>query len=195
MLALCGWSVVGAILALPRATAGDTELLRWSARLLVSSMFLIAGGRKLLTPTAFANVVQAYRIIPPRLACAFGGLPYVEIAAGAALLGGVAPRVMSGIAVALLTMFTAAIVVNLVRGHREVGPGCFGTSAGDSLGWHHVIRNGALTANAVVTGLAPATVPTPTPIALMALGIAGTGGLAMAVVLWQVGEMRRVTSL
>jgi uncharacterized membrane protein YphA (DoxX/SURF4 family) len=195
MLAVTGWALIGATIALPRMAVGDIPLVAWAARLFVASVFVVAGGRKLLAPRASADTAQAYQVGPAWLARAFGyGLPYVEFAVGVALLWGVAPRAASYVAVGLLIAFTAAIVTNLVQGRREINCGCFGTGVGtgERLGWPHVARNAALAANAVVAGVAPSPMPAPSPAALTAFGIVGSVGLTVVVLLWQIRQLMRM---
>jgi methylamine utilization protein MauE len=71
------------------------------------------------------------------------GLPWFELVTGAAVVAGVAEPWPVAIAVGLLAIFTAWIVVHLVRGEHPPCA-CFGSLSVAPLSWWHVARNGAL---------------------------------------------------
>ena len=81
---------------------------------------------------------------PPRSGCATVAvaLPWFELAVGAAVVAGVAEPWPAAVAVGLLVVFTAWIVVQLVRG-RHPPCACFGALSAAPLSWWHVARNGA----------------------------------------------------
>jgi uncharacterized membrane protein YphA (DoxX/SURF4 family) len=120
------------------------------ARFVLAAVFLTAGVAKVSRRTEFADAVRNYDLVPERLSLVIGRLlPAVEVLLGAMLFAGIAlPEAAAVTGVALLT-FSAAIVVNLLRG-REIDCGCFGLIAEPTLGWTSVIRNLVLV---TVTGL------------------------------------------
>jgi hypothetical protein len=75
----------------------------------------------------------------------------VELAtAGALVLDGARGGLA---AAALLALYSAAIVVNLARGRREIDCGCFGPAQRQPLSPALVLRNGVLIALALVCAL------------------------------------------
>ncbi len=114
-----------------------------AARVVLSATFLQAGLQKVRYRTQLAGVISNYRVLPAVLVPALSWLlPPVEIAVGLALL---VPS--SGAALAagcLLGLFTAAIVINLVRGRTHIDCGCFQSELRQELGWELVWRNGVL---------------------------------------------------
>ena len=94
------------------------SLLVLAARLAVAAVLVWAGVAKLLDPTAFADEIANYRIVPALSPFFAATLPSVEVVTGLALL--VAPRAWRAaaalLAVALLAVFTAAVASAWRRG-------------------------------------------------------------------------------
>ena len=119
---------------------------RWifiGCRVLLGGVFLLACVHKILHPDTFAHAIFQYRLLPDSLINVTAiTLPWVELFAALAVL--FLPRFkQSGalILLVLLTVFTVAISVNILRG-LEVECGCFTSAEGaDLLGWGHVARN------------------------------------------------------
>ena len=110
-------------------------------------------------------------------------VPRVELIIGIALIAGVATRAFSLVAAALLLAFSAAVVVNLLRG-RDINCGCVGSLSSARISWTLVARDLAL------AGIALAVVAHP-PSALMvpilgqvteASEVASSDGVAVLVV-------------
>lgn len=118
-------------------------------RYLVGFIFVLAGVPKLLASAQFERAIHGYALTPPRWARPLSiWLPRCELAAGLALLSGVAvPYVAVLLAVVLLT-FGTAVAVNLLRG-REIDCGCFGGGAARKVTWLAVVRNAVLAAMAI----------------------------------------------
>ena len=119
----------------------------WLARLAVAAVFLGACIAKLRDPAAFALAVNRYRILPGEFVNLVAiGLPWIELTTGLAVLLAPARLRAAGAALiaAMLTVFTIAISLNLVRG-IEASCGCFSTRADAAVsdGWN-LVRNGAL---------------------------------------------------
>ena len=122
-------------------------LFIWAARLAVAGLFLAACIAKIRDPEAFALAVSRYRILPDEFVNLVAIiLPWIELTAGLAVLAApararaAAARIIAG----MLTVFTIAISLNLLRG-IEASCGCFSTRADAAVsdGWN-LVRNGAL---------------------------------------------------
>jgi len=122
-------------------------LFIWLARLAVAGLFLGACITKIRNPELFALAVHRYRILP-------GGwvnlvavvMPWIELTAGISLLAAPARWRAAGalIITGMLTVFTLAISLNLLRG-IEASCGCFSTRADAAVsdGWN-LVRNVSL---------------------------------------------------
>lgn len=98
-------------------------------QLALGALFAAAAIPKIADPPAFAHMVYNYRLLPGAAINAVAiALPWVELAAGAALLFGFWKRTAAGIAGLLLLAFIAALSVNLARGN-PVNCGCFSLHA------------------------------------------------------------------
>lgn len=123
------------------------SLFLWLARIAVAGVFIAAAVPKILDPAAFALATYRYRILPGAGVNAVAILlPWLELTTGVALLVGRA-RLRAAAAwllVAMTTVFTIAISLNLVRG-IETSCGCFSTRADAAVsdGWN-LLRNAAL---------------------------------------------------
>jgi uncharacterized membrane protein YphA (DoxX/SURF4 family) len=124
-----------------------------AARLLLGTVWVVAGALKLPDPADAVRAVRAYRLLPETLVgpVAFG-LPPVEIAIGLALLVGVAVRLAAGSAAALLIVFSAALISAWARG-LTIDCGCFGSGgeigAGQTAYASELLRDTALLAVAL----------------------------------------------
>jgi uncharacterized membrane protein YphA (DoxX/SURF4 family) len=104
----------------------------WVHRVLgvaLGGVFLYAAHDKILDPRPLVTIIWNYRILPPgpvNLMAIF--MPWMELLIGLGLLTGFSRRAASFWATALLLVFTAALMVNAVRG-IDVACGCFSTSA------------------------------------------------------------------
>ncbi len=122
-------------------------LFIWAARLAVAGLFLAACIAKIRDPEAFALAVSRYRILPDEFVNLVAIiLPWIELTAGLAVLAAPARLRAAGalIIAGMLTVFTIAISLNLLRG-IEASCGCFSTRADAAVsdGWN-LVRNGAL---------------------------------------------------
>lgn len=106
----------------------------WLARgfeIILGAVFVYASLHKITDPPDFAKMIYHYKITPGELINLIAiYLPWVEIAAGGALILGLAGRRGAAALVgAMLLVFICAIGFNLYRGH-PVACGCFEGSAG-----------------------------------------------------------------
>jgi Methylamine utilisation protein MauE len=70
--------------------------------------------------------------------------PVLECAAALGLLLSPLRAPAALVLIALLGLFTGAIVINLVRGRTDIDCGCFGPALRQRLSWWLLPRNGAL---------------------------------------------------
>ncbi len=95
-------------------------------RLAVGGVLIWAGLAKVSEPALFALTVRAYNVLPLAFINGFAVVvPWMEIAAGACLLAGFWSRGAALAALALLSSFSVALVVNIFRG-ANLDCGCFG---------------------------------------------------------------------
>lgn len=121
------------------------------ARILLAAVFVVSAVAKLRDRPGSRAAVVGFGVPAGLVAPVSAGLPFVELAC-AALLVAADPAATVGAlgALLVLTVFTAAIVVNLRRGNR-VDCHCFGQLGAASIGWSTVARNAGLL---VLAGLA-----------------------------------------
>ncbi len=125
----------------------------------------------------FAQAMQGYDLIPdaavPSASLAFIG---AEFAVGLALFAPFLRPLPQLAGLGLLSIVTAAVVINLLRGRTDISCGCGGASGEQSLSWALVARNGALL---VLLGIAA--LPTaPRALAWADYGVMIVGGLLVA---------------
>lgn len=115
------------------------------ARLVLALLFAVAGIAKLCDLAGSRGALVEFGV-PPALAKPVGTLlPFVELAAGLALLPTPTARFGALVALALLTSFALAIGAALFRG-QEPECHCFGQLHSAVAGWRTLIRNLALMA-------------------------------------------------
>ncbi len=120
--------------------------LRW----VLASLFAIAVVHKLMALAAFVGTLQSYRLVPePLLVPAAWGIVAVEFIASLALLAN--SRAGSLIAVSLLLLYSLAILINLLRGRRDIDCGCAGPYVRQTLSYWLVARNALFVVAALVT--------------------------------------------
>ena len=116
-------------------------LLIFVARLAIGSFLLPSGLGKLTDLTDFARGVRTYHLLPDRAVPLFSRLlPWIEIAVALTLVLGILVPVVAIAATVLVTCFTIAVVINLLRG-REIACHCHGIAASPTISWGTVARN------------------------------------------------------
>jgi uncharacterized membrane protein YphA (DoxX/SURF4 family) len=121
-------------------------------RLSLALLFATAARHKLGDLPRFRATLHAYRVLPAvTVAAAAVATVGAELVVAAALL---LPWTRAGAALGaavLLTVYTAAIVVNLARGRGDIDCGCGGPAARQPLSGWLVARNVALVGVALAT--------------------------------------------
>ncbi|QVM85320.1 MauE/DoxX family redox-associated membrane protein [Novosphingobium decolorationis] len=138
---------------------------------------------KLRNRSAFAGVVANYKLLPrPLVGVVAGLLPWLELALAAALLVPLTASLAAFSAALLLTLFAAAIAINISRGRAHIDCGCRGDELRQPLRAGMVVRNFVwavlLIGSAGIGGLAPASMAQG-----LALLVALTAGMLGAVLL------------
>jgi len=133
-----------------------TALPATMGTLLLSYLFIVAGWQKISSIDHFRQVLIDYRIAPeswsPLLA---RGLPMLELGAGLALLVPPMRDPALVVLIALLTIYSAAIALNLVRGRSGIDCGCSGPGQQQPLSAWLIVRNAVLLSVAILARSAP----------------------------------------
>ena len=96
------------------------------ARLVLGTVWIIAGASKIGDLAASGRAVNAYRLLPYDGATFLGAvLPFLEIALGVLLIIGLATRLSAVVSAMLLGAFIIGIASAWIRGLR-IDCGCFG---------------------------------------------------------------------
>jgi len=116
-------------------------------------LFIVAGLSKAWDRRAFQDAVAGFRIVSPRLTLAVATVVVsLELAGGGLLLWNY-EWLGAALLGVLLAAFNVALIVNLLRGRRNLDCGCFGGRT-LRIGWGHVAQNTVLMALALLLGLA-----------------------------------------
>jgi putative oxidoreductase len=120
-----------------------------AARLVLGSVFVIAGVEKIANPDAFAKAINNYQLLPfAALNVMALVLPWLEVLAGVFLVFGVRLRASSAVTGAMLLVFIGAIASAMSRG-LGIDCGCFTQGAalgagGEQVGWKKIAEDVAL---------------------------------------------------
>lgn len=122
-----------------------TPYLGLLARLVIGFLFVYASIDKIADPDAFTTSIANYRLTNPGLTIlAATIIPWIELLTGLLLLGGLLVRASGTITLALLVLFTGAIITGLARG-LDITCGCFTQDpAVGKIGWLKVAENAGL---------------------------------------------------
>jgi uncharacterized membrane protein YphA (DoxX/SURF4 family) len=102
------------------------------ARLVVGTVWVVAGALKLPDPAASVRAVRAYDLLPEAVVPTVGHLlPLVEIVVGACLLLGLLTRGAAALSTLLLLAFVVGIAAAWARG-IQIECGCFGGGGADA---------------------------------------------------------------
>lgn len=114
-------------------------------------LFVTASFHKMRDWRAFTATLKNYELLPQSLVPVCSAVIITtEAGIGAALCIGAAQTPALAAALGLLSVYTAAIGVNLARGRRAIDCGCMGPALRQSLSGWLVVRNLALMAAAAL---------------------------------------------
>jgi uncharacterized membrane protein YphA (DoxX/SURF4 family) len=117
-----------------------------AARLVLGSVFVIAGVEKIVNANAFAKAIDNYQILPySALNVAALILPWLETIAGVFLIFGIRLRASSALTGAMLMVFIVAILSAMARG-LNIDCGCFSQGTSEPVGWKKIFEDIALLA-------------------------------------------------
>lgn len=129
-----------------QAIAVDPVLGHASAAAL-ALVFIVGAWHKLADLDAFRLAVERYRLLAPSATRAAAlALPIVEAFAGVLLVHPASRTAGSALAACVLALVSAAVAINLLRGHRDIDCGCGTPGTRQRLSWGLVARNAALLA-------------------------------------------------
>ncbi len=156
-----------------------------AVRLMIAAVFALAAYHAMREWAVFGGIVERYRIVPGQLARIMSRiLPPLELVAAVFLLVPMIGRTGAALGLGLMTLFTVAISVNLVRGRVSIDCGCGGAS-GQKLSVGLVVRNLLMMLGLVLAWAAPQlgrangdmtigdVVPGATTIGALTIGIGG----------------------
>lgn len=146
-------------------------------------MLLLAALPKLTWQVEFERALTNYQLLPSGLVPAVARwLPRLELLCALALFAGVLLAPVATAVAILLTVFSAAMAVNLVRG-RRIDCGCGGSVAPRQIGWRLVISDLALAAMAAWVAIVRPTTLAAAPVVGSTQPQPITSGDALAVVI------------
>ena len=98
------------------------------SRFLLGGVFITASVDKILNPSAFADILYSYNLIPDMVIHPLAiWLPWIEMVSGILLITGVWVRANAVILGGMLMVFIVALSINAFRGYN-IDCGCFSTS-------------------------------------------------------------------
>jgi hypothetical protein len=114
-----------------------------AVRIASALIFFAAAFGKMRSWRTFEGVVANYRLLPDALSRVIAWLlPPAEVFLAVALLCGAPGSELA--AAALLSVFGAAMAINLWRGRTHIDCGCFDATLRQPLRWSLVLRNAVL---------------------------------------------------
>ena len=126
-------------------------------------LFLLAAVHKFSTAQQFRVILEEYQVIPQVFAGPITRIvPLLEVLLSIGWLTAYRPELVAISSAALLTMYTSAIGLNLLRGRIHIGCGCGvgGSSDGDQqLSSGLILRNAILIAIALIAAMPVAARP------------------------------------
>jgi hypothetical protein len=141
----------------------------------MAGVFLTGGVQQWRDRAMFAAVVEGYALLPRPLVAPFATLlPLAEIATGLLLLWPASGDAGAFAGLGILGGVSSGVVINLLRGRRDIDCGCGGASGDQTLSWALVARNGVL---GCFLGLG-ALQASPRALAALDVGVALCAGLA-----------------
>lgn len=117
----------------------SNEYFLFLARVTLALVFIYAGIEKISDPKNFSQAIYNYRLFPIEVINLFAiTLPWIELISGILLLFGISVKENSAILSVLLSVFTIAVLISIIRG-LNIDCGCFGK--GTQVGWKKIGEN------------------------------------------------------
>ena len=125
--------------------------VRWG----LASLLFAAGVHKLRDPHAFGDVLRNYAVVPAAAVASLAvAVPAAEAVIALALLVPATAAAGALLAALLLTVYSAALAVNLALGRRDFDCGCAAAGSGGA-GPGLLVRNAVIVAAALAAALPP----------------------------------------
>jgi uncharacterized membrane protein YphA (DoxX/SURF4 family) len=122
-------------------SARSLSILQLLARVVLAGVFLVAAASKLADPSALAESIANYRVLPEAAVGAVALLvPAAEVVIGAALLAGPYVQGAGVLGALMLLVFAGAMAQAKVRG-IDLDCGCFGAASDAQVSWPKVAMN------------------------------------------------------
>jgi len=131
-----------------RANGPGSLMIRGLAttlRIALGGLFVFSGVVKLSDPQAFAFAIKGFKLVQDHdlIAQATFSIPWTEVLVGALLIAGLYTRAAAGALIAMLVVFTGAVISVIAR-DIDTTCGCFGNFLGAEIDWLTVVRNAVL---------------------------------------------------
>jgi len=130
--------------------------VRRAAQILAGLIFLASALAKIADLPAFVISIHNFRLEPivPMVATNLLAMtiPWIELSAGLALVGGVRPRAGAIVYTVLLSVFTLGVVAAMARG-LSFDCGCFGKASAGPVGLKKLAENFAMIGLGVVASI------------------------------------------
>jgi hypothetical protein len=122
----------------------------------IAVLLASAATHKVRAPARFAKQLADYQLLPEALVRPVARvIPAVELVIAFALLVPVSRYWAALVAAGLITLYAAAIGINLWRGRRDIDCGCAGPDQAQPLRPVLLLRNSALVGLALLTSVSP----------------------------------------
>jgi uncharacterized membrane protein YphA (DoxX/SURF4 family) len=143
-----------------------------AGRVCVGLVFVLAATQKAQHWRIFSGVLANYRLLPRALVTpAAALLPPLEMLVGILLLSAQIRPFGALAAIAFLSVFAAAMAINLKRGRSEIDCGCGHSLLKQNLSWVLVSRNAGLAALLIPSLVFPKAMPMPVILTGIAAGL------------------------
>ncbi|MDP5069475.1 MAG: methylamine utilization protein MauE [Congregibacter sp.] len=127
-------------------------LLQLTLALSLFLLFVSASQHKRGAARRFVAQLDAYELLPKNLSpIAAAVLPWLELAIGVSLLVPASRSTAAWVAMFVLVLYALAVLINLLRGRRDIDCGCGDTA--QPLSYWLVLRNAVLAVSALVITL------------------------------------------
>jgi uncharacterized membrane protein YphA (DoxX/SURF4 family) len=118
------------------------EVITFVLRIIIFVIFFSSGFQKLKEIESHKGVIEDYRILPTKFVPLFARIePVLEILSSICIFLSFFFTVNLYICIFLLIMYSLAVIINLIRGRREISCGCGGIVGKHNLSWWIVFRN------------------------------------------------------
>lgn len=119
----------------------SSKMVLFLARIILASVFIIAGIEKVSDVVSFASIIKNYNFFP-LMSVNFIAitLPWIELINGILLLYGYKKREISILFAIILGFFILLIFISILRG-LDINCGCFGTIDSVKIGYVKIYEN------------------------------------------------------